>query len=557
MRAALVGLVVAAGACGLVAPRAVALGAEPAPGPDPTSAVALGPGFDPSALHAASAMAVDPASARALDPSALDRGSIPAVNPALDPTSQPCGLAGATATPTAGECVWGISPGKLLTAGKQLVTGNPGGAVRTVVGGVVKTAVGDAAGTLVSTATTAIGLAAIGVWVVGGAQGVLHDTASALGATTSPQLRSTWFSATYWRMAAIAAVLTLPFLFAAAVQALIRSDLGLLLRAAFGYLPLAMLAIAIVAPLTMLLLAASDQMSSWISSAAGNASSDFLTRAGDAVIGLTALSGSPFLAFLIGLFLIGAAFALWVELLLREAAVYVIVLMLPLAFAALVWPTRRIWAIRAVEVLAALILSKFAIVAVLSLGGAALDAGTGHGGIAQLMAGAVLILLAAFSPWALLRLVPMAEVAAGVAGPLRGELRPGKEAMDESIGRAIGAEDALTRLAARMRDDGGTAAGDAPAPPQPAPPQPAPPQPAPPQPAPPRPAPTPRPAPHPGPTPPRADARPESEAPPEDEPEDQSPAANEPEQPFSRRRALELGGPNHGVTPVRPHPDAE
>jgi len=512
MRGLLVGLVVAAGALGLAAPRAVALSAQ--------SASALGP----PALGSA-----------ALGSAALGPASAQALNSGLDPASQACGLAGASSTPTAGECIWGISPGKLLTAGKQLVTGSPGGAVRTVVGGVVKTAVGDAAGTLVSTATTAIGLAAIGVWVVGGAQGVLHDTAAALGATTSPELRSTWFSATYWRMAAIAAVLTLPFLFAAAVQALIRSDLGLLVRAAFGYLPAAMLAIAIVAPLTMLLLAASDQMSSWISSAAGNASSDFLTRAGDAVVGLSALTSSPFLAFLIGLFLIGAAFALWVELLLREAAVYVIVLMLPLAFAALVWPTRRIWAVRAVEVLVALILSKFAIVAVLSLGGAALDAGTGHGGVAQLMAGAVLILLAAFSPWALLRLVPLAEVAAGAAGPLRGELRPGREAVDRSIGRAMGAEDALTRLAARMRDDGGADAGDAPTRPRPAPPQPAPPDNAPPQP----------------------DAGPESEAAPEQEAEDKSPAQDEPEQPFSQRRVLDLGGPNQGATPVRPHPDAE
>ena len=63
---------------------------------------------------------------------------------------------------------------------------------------------------------------------------------------------------------------------------------------------------------------------------------------------------------------------LWIELLIREAAVYVIVLMLPLFFAAMVWPARRVWAVRAVEMLVALILSKFAIVAVLSLGGAAL-----------------------------------------------------------------------------------------------------------------------------------------------------------------------------------------
>ena len=75
-------------------------------------------------------------------------------------------------------------------------------------------------------------------------------------------------------------MLTLPFLFAAAVQALIRSDLGLLVRAAFGYLPLAMLAVAIAAPVTMLLLAASDEMCGLVSSAAGNASAHFLAHAG-------------------------------------------------------------------------------------------------------------------------------------------------------------------------------------------------------------------------------------------------------------------------------------
>ena len=62
-------------------------------------------------------------------------------------------------------------------------------------------------------------------------------------------------------MTAISALLTLPFLCAAAIQALMRSDLAMLARAAFGYLPLAALAIAIAAPLTTLLLAGSDEMS--------------------------------------------------------------------------------------------------------------------------------------------------------------------------------------------------------------------------------------------------------------------------------------------------------
>ena len=290
---------------------------------------------------------------------------------------------------------------------------------------------------------------------------MLHETATALGATTSPQLQSTWFSSTYWRMAAIATMLTLPFLFAATVQAALRSDVALLTRAALGYLPLAILSIAIAAPVTTLVLAASDELCSLISAAAANQSAHVLAYAGVLVAGLSAFGQSPFLAFLIAMFAIVAAFALWIELLLREAAVYVVVLMLPLAFAALAWPARRIWAVRAVEILAALILSKFAIVAVLSLGGAAIAASVGHHDVSGLMAGTVLIMLAALSPWALLRFVPLAEVAAGAAAALRGELRSHGGSANRAVGNATGGEDWVARTIAWMSRQAGPRSPDA------------------------------------------------------------------------------------------------
>jgi hypothetical protein len=363
----------------------------------------------------------------------------------LNVTKAVCGVAGILSKAASMACGAVTNGGALLQAGKQLATGRIGGAISTLTSG--------GAGTVASTATTALGLAAIGTWVVGGAQAVLHDAAAALGATTTPQLRTTWFSSTYWRMAAIAALLTLPFLFAATVQALLRSDVALLASAALGYLPLAILAIAVAAPITTLLLAASDQLCTLISSAAGNEGTHFIGRVIFTVAGLTVLAKSPFLAFLLALFTIGAAFALWIELLLREAAVYVVVLMLPLAFAALAWPARRIWAIRAVELLVALILSKFAIVAVLSLGGAAISASAGHFGITGLMAGAVLIMLAALSPWALLRLVPLAEIAAGAAGSLRGELRSGGLSVDRGMALATSGEEWASSATAEMKRD--------------------------------------------------------------------------------------------------------
>ena len=149
--------------------------------------------------------------------------------------------------------------------------------------------------------------------------------------------------------------------------------------------------------------------------------------------------------------MIAAAFALWVELLLREAAVYVIVLMLPLAFAALVWPARRIWAVRAVELLVALILLEVrdrrgAVArrrrARRAVPGTAASPADGRSRADP--ARGVLALGAAAA-------LPLAELAAGVAGPLRGELRTGQEAADRSIASRDGRpSDALTRLAVRM-----------------------------------------------------------------------------------------------------------
>ena len=66
---------------------------------------------------------------------------------------------------------------------------------------------------------------------------------------------------------------------------------------------------------------------------------------------------------LVSLLIAVAAFVLWLELLIRAAAVYVAVLFLPLALATLVWPAVSHWCRRLVETLAALILSKFVIVA--------------------------------------------------------------------------------------------------------------------------------------------------------------------------------------------------
>lgn len=294
-------------------------------------------------------------------------------------------------------------------------------------------------------------LAAIFAWVLGGAKWTLDHMAGVISSTTSPALNVGWFTGVYLRVEAIAVFFTLLFLFAAAAEAMLRSDLALISRAAFAYLPLSLLLTAVAAPVTMLLLAASDQLSSGLAGVAGGGVTHFLTGTSVWVLGGLTVA-DPFFAVMAGGLVVAAGGALWVEMLLREIAVYVVVAMLPLVFAAMVWPARRVWATRTVEVLIALILAKVAIVVVLALGGAALDH-AGVSGISKLLGGLALVILGAFSPWLLLRLIPMAEVASAAVGHIRGHVHATAGVRTPEAALAA-------RAAARVGNDGHRHGGD-------------------------------------------------------------------------------------------------
>lgn len=310
-------------------------------------------------------------------------------------------------------CELAARGGRVLAAGKKLLGGHLGQALGDLTGS------GATGGRAVAVA----GLAAIAVSIVAGARHALKGVAAFVSWTTEPNLGSVWFSGAYWRMAGIAFVLTVPFLLAAVGQAVIRSDLGLLVRAAFGLLPLSGLAVGLAIPLTILLLRGSDAMAALASGGQASGLSRWLLGAGT-LAGLDGLLGHDvFLAFLLGLLVCAMTLTLWVELAIRQAAVSVIVLMLPIFFAALVWPARRIWALRALELLVALVLSKFVIVAVLALGAAALDHAVWPGP-ANILMGLTLVTLAAFSPWALLRMLPLHELASGAVSGLAPRLGP-------------------------------------------------------------------------------------------------------------------------------------
>jgi hypothetical protein len=183
------------------------------------------------------------------------------------------------------------------------------------------------------------------------------------------------------------------------------------------HLPLALLLTGAAVQLVQLALAATDAMSAWVASSASGGIQRGLDAVGAGLV-QTGGIGLPAFALLLGALLVAVgSFVLWIELLVRAAAVYAAVLFLPLALASLVWPAIAHWCRRLVETLAALILSKFVIVAVLALAVGALSSGTaGTGssgaGFASVLGGGALLVLAAMTPFTLLRLIPVVEAGA-------------------------------------------------------------------------------------------------------------------------------------------------
>ena len=131
------------------------------------------------------------------------------------------------------------------------------------------------------------------------------------------------------------------------------------------------------------------------------------------------------------------AFVLWLELAVRSAAIAAASLFLPLALVGLAWPATSHWARRLGETLAALVLSKLVIASVLALAAGLLGSSSGVSGVVE---GVALLAVAAFAPFALLKLVPAVE--AGAVAHLEGlgrrPVRAGQQLGTEIAGLEIG-----------------------------------------------------------------------------------------------------------------------
>jgi hypothetical protein len=296
---------------------------------------------------------------------------------------------------------------------------NPGQAVTSAVTGAAQNVVETAGDSALRSFTAAV--AAAGKFFLNKVGGLIDDT------TDPDVVNADWFASQYRVMLALAVVIALPILLVSVAQSIVRADGMQAIRSAFVFLPLAAILSAVGPAMAQMLIDVSDWMSAALG---GNAAADaqkFMSDAGGALAGLgtgTLNPAAPVFGVLLGALIVTlGALSIWLELLLRAAAIYISVLFLPLALAAMIWPAGWRWCRRLIEFLIAIIFAKVFIVAIINLAAAGLARGGLGDKFEGVLAGGALLLMAAFTPVALLKLIPLAEAAVVTAGHQRAALR--------------------------------------------------------------------------------------------------------------------------------------
>jgi DNA processing protein len=314
--------------------------------------------------------------------------------------------------------------------------GNPLGDACDAVGDVALDAAGDA----LKGAAGSIGdsvFKQITAWVAEGAAWLLGEVSALSEKTTTPDLLSKGFVSQYRQMAEIAVALATLMLFFAVIEGAARGDTGMLGRVFVVNVPLAAIATTSAFAVVQLMLGATDGLCHAVEASAKGDVTEFFDSAIQGLAGAGAEAGAAgnsassgagmgaalevggavavplFVGFIAAVVAAFAAFFVWIELLMRDAAVYVVALFLPMSIAAAVWPRWSSALRRTAELLCVVVFSKFVIVAIIALAASVL-ANT-EGKIEHVLAAGALLLLACFSPLVLFRLVPFAEGAVAAA----------------------------------------------------------------------------------------------------------------------------------------------
>jgi hypothetical protein len=275
-------------------------------------------------------------------------------------------------------------------------------------------------------AATGAAMAGIGGMFVDGARDASTAVLAALDASTRVDLTADWFRANTAVLAAVTLPVVVALFVLQVISAVLRREPGGLARAVVG-VGKAVLGSALAVAVTQSALLACDEIADAIATAAGTTVTDAARR----FLALTYLAGpttGPALQILLGLAVIIGSFLLWAVLLFRKAALLLVAVFAPVAFAGATFDHTRGWVRRWIEVVAALVFCKVVIVVVFVIGLSAFGNGStdatvgansaggsrqsalpsGSAGLSDLLVGLMLLGIAAFAPWLSWRFVHFA-----------------------------------------------------------------------------------------------------------------------------------------------------
>jgi hypothetical protein len=244
---------------------------------------------------------------------------------------------------------------------------------------------------------------ALTAWVLSSVEWFINGVGGVLLSASEPATVVRSATPEFQTLIKIAPILLLVGLLVGTLESLRHGESSTLWRLYLGVAPACVLAIYIALPAAKLFLEAVDQVSI---SAAGPVEKHLSILIG-AFSG--ANTGVPGLGiFILSTTVVIGAFFLWCELIVRTVSLSLLLVLVPIVVPLCTFPALRKLGWRLFETFAAIAVSKVLIVIALTLGLGELQGNS----VSQIITGAVTLILATFTPFVLLRLIPFIEQSA-------------------------------------------------------------------------------------------------------------------------------------------------
>ena len=282
---------------------------------------------------------------------------------------------------------------------------------------------------------------------------------SAMGSTTAVDLNGGFFPAlTPIRQTVLgmSMALVLGLFFISIVRSLAAGEPGAIIRAALVDVPSAMLLMVVSVTVAWILIRIVDEASLAVTGDVGAAMGEFTAS----LVVVEALTGAGLLGIIFGLLFVVGAILVWLQLMVRSALIYILIVLAPLGFATRAHPGTRQIARRTIEMGIALILSKFGVAVAFGIGATAIESSNGvvegEGvDLTGMMAGVAVMLMAALMPWLIWKVFPLVEAATAAAGVERSPVKAAVSAASLGVAAGVG----ISKLAGGGGATGGGSMG--------------------------------------------------------------------------------------------------